>query len=83
MLLSYTEDYRSGPYDVTFSSGSAYSSTYIDITDDNVVESTEIFILTIDTNSLPTGISPGSTTQAIVTISDDDGNYCSHEQMCN
>ena len=73
MLLSYTEDYGSGPYFVTFSSGSTSRSIYIGITDDNVVESTESFILTIDTNSLPTGISLGSRPQSAVTISDDDG----------
>ena len=74
MLLSYTEDYRSGPYFVTFSSGSTSRSIYIAITDDDVVETTESFILTIDANSLPTGISLGSRPQTTVTISDDDGN---------
>ena len=77
LLLSYTDDYRSGPHFVTFSSGRTSSSIYIGITDDNVVESTESFILTIDTNS-QTGISLGYRPQATVTISDDDGNYCSH-----
>ena len=79
MFLSYTEDYRSGPYSVTFSSGSTSSSVYINITDDNVIESAESFILTIDPNSLSTGISLGVNRQATVTISDDDGNYCSHK----
>ena len=39
-----------------------------------MVETTESFILTIDANSLPTGISLGSRPQTTVTISDDDGN---------
>ena len=74
MLLSYADDYRSGPYTVTFSSGSTSRSFYITITDDNVIEYPESFLLTIDPDSLPTGISLGSRPQATVTISNDDGN---------
>ena len=72
---SYTEDYRAGPYFATFSSGYTSDSINIPITDDNVIESIESFILTIDTISLPTGIALGSYPQTTVTISDDDGKW--------
>ena len=43
----------------------------IPITDDNVYEGNEDFILTIDSSSLPTGGSVGTPGQATVTIVDD------------
>ena len=70
---SYTEDYRSGPYTATFSSGVTSYVFNIPITDDNVVESTESFILAIEPILLPAGISFSSYPQATVTISDYDG----------
>ena len=46
------------------------SSIYINIINDNVVESRENFSLTIDPSSLPTGIIFGSPSQATVNIYD-------------
>ena len=75
LIDSYTEDYRAGPYCATFSSGHTYDTINIPITDDNVVEDIESFILTVDTISLPTGISFDSYPHTTVTISDDDGKW--------
>lgn len=43
------------------------------IIDDNVVEKTENFVLSIDRNSLPKGVSAGDPTQVTVTVFDNDG----------
>ena len=47
-LLHFNTDYVSGPYIATFLAGSTSTSFYININDDNIVESTESFILYID-----------------------------------
>ena len=44
----------------------------IAINDDDVLESIENFMLTINSSSLPTGVTVGSTGQATLTIVDDD-----------
>ena len=62
-------------YNVSFSpssSATVYSAVYINITDDNIVESKETFNLTIDPSSLPTGIILGSHSQATVEIGSND-----------
>ena len=69
---SCIEDYRSGPYNARFYSGRTSGSFYITITNDNVVESTEYFILRINPDTLPVGVSIGSPSQATVTITNDD-----------
>ena len=45
----------------------------IAINDDDVLESIENFMLTINPSSLPTNVTVGSPGQATVTIVDDDG----------
>jgi len=42
------------------------------ITDDNILEGIENFMLTIDQSSLPTGVFHGDPSEATVTIVDDD-----------
>ena len=72
-LLHFYTDYRSGPYTVIFPAGSTSASLYINITDDNIVENNENFVLYIDPLTLPFGtyiISYGS--QITVTIYDND-----------
>ena len=67
-------DYGSGPYTVTFPAGMTMVSFNIPINDDDILEGSESFMLTIDPNSLPSGgtITVGSPDQATVTIVDDD-----------
>ena len=67
------EDYISGLYNVTFPAGEITSSFVVSIINDNVLESDEQFDITIDTTSLPDGITVGSTGSSTVTIMDDDG----------
>ena len=62
-------DYNTGPYSVTFPAGRIRTSLTVTISDDNVVEVNENFILTIDQSSLP---NIGDLSQATVTILDDD-----------
>ena len=66
------DDYFSGPYNVTFTAGTTYSSFTISIRNDNTFEDNESFALTI--TSLPNIITVGNPRQATVTIVDDEGN---------
>ena len=65
-------DYISGPYTVTFPAGSTTATFDVPINDDNIYETNENFILTINETSLPTDVTHGSPVEAIVTIVDDD-----------
>ena len=72
-LLYLCTDYRSGPYTATFMAGSRISNPfYINITDDNIVESTESFVLYIDSFTLPLGTSTASPYRVTVNIYDND-----------
>ena len=53
------------------------------ITDDSIFESNETFDLLINIFALPSNITIGDTSQATVTILNDDGKYCKHEIICN
>ena len=44
----------------------------IPITDDDILEGNENFLLTIESSSLPSGVTVGNPGQATVTIVDDD-----------
>jgi len=44
----------------------------VPITDDNILEGSENFMLTIDQSSLPTNVNRGDPDEATVTIVDDD-----------
>ena len=62
-------------YNVSFSPRSFatfFSSIYINITNDNVVERDERFHVTIDPSSLPTGVILGRYSQATVEIDNTD-----------
>ena len=61
-------DYDSGPYTVTFPTGQTIAAFNVPINDDNVIEGTENFMLTIDSSSLPTGLTVGDPGQVTVTI---------------
>ena len=64
-------DYTSGPYTVTFPAGSTTASFNIPINDDDILEGDENFMLTIN-QTLPTGVTRGTPSEATVTIVDDD-----------
>ena len=65
-------DYTSRPYNITFLVGQTTTTFDVPINDDNIFEGNEVFILTIDETSLPTGVTAGSPGEATVTIVDDD-----------
>ena len=59
-LSHFNTDYVSGPYTATFLARSRSTSFYINITDDNIVETTEYFELYIDSLTLPSGTTADS-----------------------
>ena len=65
-------DYDSGPYTVTFPAGQTTATFNVPITDDNILEGDENFMLTINGTLLPNGITRGMPGEATVTIVDDD-----------
>ena len=65
-------DYHSGPYTVTFPAGATMATFNIPITDDNILERRENFILTINLSSLPGGVTRSDPGQTTVTIFNDD-----------
>ena len=65
-------DYTSGPYTVTFPAGQTTATFDVPINDDDILEGSEDFILTIDGTSLPTSVTHGSPGEATVTTVDDD-----------
>ena len=65
-------DYSSGPYTVIFPARRTTATFVIPITDDDILEIDEKFILTIDEISLPTGVTSGTLSTTTVTIVDDD-----------
>ena len=67
------DDYCSGPYSLTFTAGMTRAFLHISITDDNLLEGDEYFIVMIDSSSLISGITVGSLAQVTVTILDADG----------
>ena len=73
MIISIeNNDYDSEPYNVTISAGTTVAAFNISINNDNILESNENFILTVDPSSLPEDVTLGSLFQATVTIVDTD-----------
>ena len=68
-------DYTSGPYNVTFPAGQTTATFNVPINDDDILEGSENFILTINPSSLPSDVSVGDPDQATVTIEDNDRKY--------
>ena len=65
-------DYDSGPYTITINAGQTTATFDVAINDDNILEGNENFMLTINSSSLPTGVTRGDLGQAAVTIMDND-----------
>lgn len=66
-------DYVSGPYTATFPAGTNSASFVVSITNDNLLEGNEIFILSLDALLLPRGVTIGQPARATVTITDSGG----------
>ena len=66
-------DYKSGPYSVMFSNGSTIALFDVSITNDNILEVDEEFILTIDQFSLLDNVKARDPTSSTVTIVDNEG----------
>ena len=65
-------DYDSGPYSITFPAGQTRTVFTVPLANDNSFESNENFVLTINSSSLLSRITPGNPHQATVTIVDND-----------
>ena len=65
-------DYDSGPYSVTFTAGQTSATINIPINDDNILENTENFAVTIVMGELPTDVTRGDPGSATVNIIDND-----------
>ena len=68
-------DFASGTYEVTFTAGTTEASFNVSLTDDNIFERNEKFMITVDPSSLPNNVTVGDPDQVIVTIVDNDGKY--------
>ena len=66
-------DYKSGPYSVMFSNGSTIALFDVSITNDNILEVDEEFVLTIDQFSLLDNVKARDPTSSTVTIVDNEG----------
>ena len=66
-------DYDSGPYPIMISAGQTTGVLNIGINDDNVLEDTERFSLSIRRSSLPTRVILSDPDETTVIIEDDDG----------
>ena len=65
-------DYENGPYLVDINPGITEVSFDISITVDNLYEDYEIFTVSIDKTSLPTGVICGDSCKTTVNITDKD-----------
>ena len=70
-------DYTSGPYTVIIPAGETNVSFAVPITDDDVLEETEVFNLIINSSTLPNRVVVITPYQATVIIVDSDGKYTS------
>ena len=72
-----------GPYTATFSAGSNITSFNVSIINDNVLESDENFILTIDPSSLPSNVTAGTPNHSTITIMDEESMYLIDDLLFN
>jgi len=73
-------DYDSGPYTVTFPAGETSATFKIPINDDNVLENTEYFSLSIIFQSLPTSVN-AIPSQATVIIAGNVGKHLKYSKF--
>ena len=77
-ITHLANDYMFGPHNITILAGDTVGLLDITIINDNVVEETESFNLTINATFLPEGIFTGNPNSTIVNILDSDGTLTSH-----
>ena len=65
-------DYDSGPYTVTFTAGQTSVPFDVPVNNDNTLENTEMFTVTIDPSTLPDHVTVNYPDQSTVTILDSD-----------
>ena len=65
-------DYHSGSYSVIFPAGVTLATFRISLTDDNILEGNENFLLTINETSLPGLLTRSHPDEATVTVVDND-----------
>jgi len=65
-------DYNSEPYTITIPAGMTNATFDVPITDDDIYEDNENFMLTIDESILPPNVRRGDPSEATVTIVNDD-----------
>jgi len=68
----FLDDYGPGPYSVTFSPGQTRQSLLYSIEEDDILESDEVFSFSIESSSLPNGITTGNFATTNITILDDE-----------
>ena len=74
-LIAEDDFTGSGPFYVTFPARDKQVIFVISITNDDIVENTESFTLSINPSSLPQGVTVSDPSQTTVTIIDDDSEY--------
>ena len=73
-------DYGSGPYTVTFVAGQTHTVFNVPLNNDDYYEGNENFVITINSSSLLSRVTPDNPSLATVTIVDNDGKHM-HEHM--
>ena len=68
------DDFASGPYTVVFYAGVTFALLNIVISNDDVVEDNESFILSINASSLPISVTANQT--IVIIVDDDDKDDC-------
>ena len=68
-------DYGSGAYTVTFVAGQTHTAFNVPLSNDDYYEGNENFVLTVNSSSLLSHVTPGNPSQATVTIVDNDSKY--------
>ena len=68
-------DYGSGPYTVIFPAGQTHFLFNVPLNNDGYFEGNENFVVTINSSSLLSHVTPDNPSQATVTIEDNDGKH--------
>jgi len=69
------KDYVVGPYEVTFPAGETKASFNVKITGDRILERDEIFQLSINSKTLPNGVTVSDPSEVTVIIVDNDRKF--------
>ena len=78
-LIGANKDYFSGPYYIVFTAGMTESVFNISVNDNDILEETKTFNIIINPSSLPNNVTTTELNEAVVTILDNDGEFCQTE----